>query len=113
MGSSRIIKEFQFLKKFIFVIGSLLVINMIIIYTLLYYGNIFDSYSFVILIIYSFSLTMAISMGTFFRILTLLIKSDLRLYIAKGYCKMILVESNYFQKMKYLFLILISYNKYL
>jgi hypothetical protein len=54
-----------------------------------------------------------IVLAAFIRIITQVGKEDFRFYFAKGCCKIISEKNDNFEKMKYIFPLLSSYNQYL
>ena len=135
-GYENVVLEYEFIKKLLFVIIILLTIALIILYSNLFYQNhtvtnntltnhTLTNNTLTILdilrekpslnsslIVFS-SILAYISIAAILRITTQNLKRDFRFYFAKGCCKIISHKNEEVEKMKYLFLLLSSYNKYL
>jgi hypothetical protein len=107
------------------IIIILLTIFLIINYSNLFYPNtltnntltIFDYYMKLVnfyspLMVFSNTLA-SIAIAAFLRLITQNLKREFRFYFAKACCKIISEKNDEVEKMKYLFLLLSSYNKYL
>jgi len=125
-GYENVVLEYEFIKKLLFVIIVLLTIVFIILYSNLFSPNntltnntltIFDllrekpSLNSCLIV---FSTILAyIAIAAILRITTQNLKREFRFYFAKACCKIISAKNDEAEKMKYLFLLLSSYNKYL
>jgi hypothetical protein len=109
--------EFEFIKKSLFVGVPVLVIVIIIARLLTYFqinGYLVSHYF--ILYDASFAIlaaSIATVIGSLLRIAVYTAKRELRFYLARGYIRISSRKENYFDKIKYLFLSLGSYNKFL
>ena len=107
-----IANEFEFTKKSLFVALTILVIMAIIALLLTYLHIILHFFlndaSLAIL-----AASLATAIGSIFRISVYTARKDFRFYLARGYCRISSKKKNNFDKIKYLFLSLDSYNKFL
>lgn len=117
-GYQDIAIEFKFVKKTLF-IGIPILIILTTADQLLTYLQL-DSYllnNYLLLYDFSFAIlasSIAVVIGALLRVLTQIIKSEFRLYLAKGYCIVASEkQEDDLYKIKYLFSSLDSYNKYL
>jgi hypothetical protein len=99
--------EFEFIKKVLFIGYPILFSIGIFLY---FFYSTFSSYE-VILALQVFNISLFF--GGFVRIIAQTAKRRFRVYFAKGCCKIITTKEDNFEKTKYLFLALDSYNKYL
>ena len=127
-GYESVVLEYEFIKKFLFVIIISLTIVLII-----HYSNFFDQtnnlsnttlgfteywlssekVNLESSVVYLASMLGYIAIAAFLRIITLNVKKEFQFYFAKACCKIISGKKEQVEKMKYLFLLLSSYNKYL
>lgn len=125
-GYENVVLEYEFIKKLLFVIILLLIFVLIILYSNLFYPNntstnntltIFDLLrekpSFNSSLIVFSSILAYIAIAAILRITTQNLKREFRFYFAKACCKIMSGKNDQVEKMKYLFLLLSSYNKYL
>jgi hypothetical protein len=107
-----IANEFEFTKKSLFVALTILVILVIIallltnLHIILHF--ILNDVSLAIL-----AASLATAIGSICRISAYTARKDFRFYLARGYCRISSEKKNNFDKIKYLFLSLDSYNKFL
>jgi hypothetical protein len=117
-GYTNAILDYQLVKKILYVTIPLLIVYIVIIRTTIpisfyetepsYEGDIIaGTINGPVLIL------LAVSTGAFFRNMTQIVKKDFRFYFAKGCCKIISVKEDDLEKMKYLLLLLNSYDMYL
>jgi hypothetical protein len=108
IGYEKTVIEFEFIKQVLFVGYPILFSIEIFIY---YFYYTFPSYDF-LLALQAFNISLFF--GGVVRIIFQTAKRQFRMYFAKGCCKIITsTKENNFDKIKYLFLGLDSYNKYL
>jgi hypothetical protein len=109
-GSANVVIEYQSLNKLLIILTPLLTILL-----LLFWSIDFESSrgSKLILIPFFMNNIAFLTIGIFLRIVTLRAKKEFRFYLAKGYCLLITKKKNELEKLKYLNLLLNSYNKYL
>ena len=125
-GYENVVLEYEFIKRLLFVIIILLTIVLIILYSnLFYHNNTLTNNTLTILdilrekpslnsslIVFS-SILGYIAIAAILRITTQNLKREFRFYFAKACGKIILDKNDEVEKMKYLFLLLSSYNIYL
>jgi hypothetical protein len=137
-GYDKVVLEYEFVKKLFLFIIILLTIVLIILNSNWFYqkntltlnnnslnNNTLNNNTFTILdmlrekpslnpslIVFSTILTY-IAIAAFLRIILQNLKREFRFYFAKGCCKVISANNDNLEKIKYLFLLLSSYNKYL
>jgi hypothetical protein len=101
--------EFEFIKKVLFIgLPILFVLEVLLLYR--YYTTSLLDYD-ISVALYAF--TIALFFGGVVRILVQVVKRDFRYYFAKGCCKIAIKRTDEFEKIKYLFLTLDSYDHYL
>lgn len=130
-GYDKVVLEYEFVKKLLLVMIILLTIVLIILNSNWFYqkntltNNTLTNNTLTILdmlrekpslnpslIVFSSILTY-IAIAAILRITLLNLKKEFRFYFAKGCCKIISANNDNVEKIKYLFLLLSSYNKYL
>jgi hypothetical protein len=116
-GYENIVVEFEFVKKLLFV-GITILVILTIDDQFFTYSHISNYLALHYLPLYDFSFAVWVSSitvvtGALFRITTQIGKKEFRFYLAKAYCTIVLKKEDELDKMKYLFLFLDSYNKYL
>lgn len=110
-GYSNVLLEYQFLKIFNFIVITLMVILLL---GGTSYGFKFDVDNLLNSFVgYLINSLLFISIGGILRIVTQKSKKEFRFYFAKACCIIISEKKDDFDKMKYLALLLSSYNKYL
>jgi hypothetical protein len=107
--NENIVVEFEFIKKLVFTAMPILIVLVLAdrFQVLSYYSLLYDFFLAI------FASSIAVVVGAMLRIATQVIKKEYRLYLAKGYCMIASTKEKDLDKMKYLFLSLDSYNKYL
>lgn len=112
-----IANEFEFIKKALFVGLPILVILITISELLTYFkinGYLLSHYFFLYDAIFAIlAASVATVTGCLLRIVVCTAKIEFRFYLARGYCRISSEKQNNFDKIKYLFLSLDSYNKFL
>lgn len=110
MGYTNVIFEYQLIIKLLIVLISFLVIDSIFDDILHITTSFYENYP----AVYEYlGLLILVSTGALLRIMTQIGKKDYRLYFAKGCCKIISEKRDCLEKMRYLRLLLASYDKYL
>ena len=126
-GYENVVLEYKFIKKILLVIIVLITIVLIIFYLIFFYQNNntltnntltnsdrLKEKEGLILSLTLFSGTLGnLASAAILRIITQNLKREFRFYFAKACCKIISGKNDEFEKMKYLFLLLTSYNRYL
>jgi hypothetical protein len=110
MGYANVIFEHQLIKKLLFVLVPLMVIDIMFNEGILFRSVLIDKYPF--LSVYLLILDV-VAIGALVRIMTQIGKKDFRFYFAKGCCKIISEKEDSLEKLRYLRLLLGSYDKYL
>jgi hypothetical protein len=113
-----IVVEFEFIKKIVFTVMPILILILIVdgIFTnlQLYRSDLISQYLPLYDLFFAiFASSVAVAIGAVLRIATQVARGAFRLYLAKGYCMIASRKEGDLDKMKYLFLSLDSYNKYL
>jgi hypothetical protein len=114
-GYSNVVFEYIFIKKFLIISIPLMILLHL---PLFLEFNIFDKMdksenSYILLIRQSTALLSSIIYAAFLRIITQIAKKDFRFYLTRGYCEIISNKNDNIEKMRYLFSLLRSYNKFL
>jgi len=104
--------EFEFIKKSLF-IGLPILVIIVIVSLLLTYFRITPAPSLYDVMLAILAASVATVTGSFLRIVAYTARREFRFYLARGYCNISSGRQNNFDKIKYLFLSLDSYNKYL
>ena len=108
-GYSNVVLEYRVLKNFLLILIPLTILNNL--FLILGSPNIELSGYFYNSLLQILLLNNVLA--AFIRIITQVVKKDFRFYFAKGFCKIILDKNDEFEKMKFLFHLLNSYDKYL
>jgi hypothetical protein len=107
-----IANEFEFIKKSLFV-GLPILVIVVIVSQLLSHFQISLPFSLYDAVFAILAASVATVTGCLLRIVTYTARREFRFYIARGFCRISSEKQNNFDKIKYLFLSLDSYNKYL